>query len=250
MKRIRIIGLCLVAVFAMGVVAVASASAESYPNYKSCVKKMGGDYTAKTCVASSKVVGTGKYELVSVVLPSKFASKSKGDTITAKVEGKTVVVTCKKDKDEGEITGTETDTEVITLEGCILNGNKKEPCGTAGKITTPTLTSQLVFVNKEETKVADLLYSEVSYFVSFKCGTKTVELNGELLGEITGDINTANKDYTITFAVVGGKQTPSFEWYPEYEEYFGPYRLYTGAEVEATFESGFAQKGAVVYVET
>ena len=99
MKRIRIIiGLCLVAVFAMSAVAVASASAAeiSYPNYKHYVKKAKGNYTAKTCPPSSKVSGTGKYELVKWTEGerSAFTSKSTGGTFT--IEGK--VVRCTRTK--------------------------------------------------------------------------------------------------------------------------------------------------------
>ena len=65
MKRIKVVGLCLVAAFAM--TAFVASAAQAQPTYFKCVKKKGGNYSAKGCPASSKVAGTGKYERESAV---------------------------------------------------------------------------------------------------------------------------------------------------------------------------------------
>lgn len=65
MKRIRIVGLCLVAVFALSAVAVSAASAETAPTYKVCAKvKETGKFNDKKCsVASKGGKKEGDYEL-------------------------------------------------------------------------------------------------------------------------------------------------------------------------------------------
>ena len=84
-----------------------------------------------------------------------------------------------------------------------------------------------------EVKVGDMLYneSEPYDFAKVKCGAEEFTLKGTLIGEVTGDINTADKDATITFAVVGGKQTPSEEYEPISKIEYGPYNLHTYDEV-------------------
>src|ERR1700685_964281 len=102
MKHVRMLGLCLVAVFAVSGVAVATASATEYA-YQSCVKaspKDSGSYKNKTCTEVSEP-GKGAYEAVSVNEGTPFTSKGKAATITA--EGK--VIKCKKASNAGEYLG-------------------------------------------------------------------------------------------------------------------------------------------------
>ena len=67
MNRIRVMGLCLVAVFALATVAASSASAS--PGWYECAKatKDGKVYNrplhAKSCARTSQVETGGKYEL-------------------------------------------------------------------------------------------------------------------------------------------------------------------------------------------
>ena len=101
MKRTRIIGLCLVAVFAMSALATGTASAAA-PEFGQCLKKAvvgGAGYSEAKCL---KAVGTaGKYEWV----PgwgghNKFTST--GTTATLKTSGGKTV-TCKKENSTGNI---------------------------------------------------------------------------------------------------------------------------------------------------
>ncbi len=215
MKRIRIVWLCLVAVFAFNAVAVASASAEG-PEYMTCVKKKGGNYE-KGCATKAALAGTGKAELEPVVPGTKFTSKSKGATFAIG----TKVVKCKKDTDEGEFTGGPYDKEKMTFSGCGINGNKKEPCGTvgaaAGTIETNKLESVLEWLSEaEKTDVGVGLDGTGAGFkwAEFSCGSEKITIVGAVLGKIENN----KKGEKITFVVEGGLQEPTTYWEAGIEE--------------------------------
>ncbi len=215
MKRIRIVGLCLVAMFALSAVAAASASAEE-PEYMTCVKMKGGNYE-KGC-GEKVLAGSGKAELEPVASKTKFTSKSKAATFTIG----THKVTCKKDTDEGEFTTPGYDKEKITFSGCILDGNKKNPCESegapSGTIVTKELISQLVLLDEAETKVGVVLVGEhLGEWAKFGCGSEEFSLVGAVLGSIENN----KKGEKITFA--GG----TIDWLEGTEEEIG---LFAGAE--------------------
>jgi hypothetical protein len=209
MKRIRIIGLSLVAVFAMSAVVAASASAESLPRYANCekAKKIGkaytGAYTEKYCEKVASPKGTGEYELTPwrEGETSKVTSKSAKSTLDFANEKGEIVqkVECAKDKGTGEITGEETDTEVITFEKCILNGNKKELCGTAGTIKTE-LFSELALLSGGKAGMG-LEGSSGGVFAVFNCGPVYFEVRGREVGNELKPENSCSKTITSTFAV-------------------------------------------------
>jgi len=166
MKRFKVMGLCLAAVFALCAVVAASASAE--PTYKTCIKaepKNSGEYSEKTCATASKVApGTGKYARAewnagkkltfkaknigsphnNIVNP--FGEKGGGEAEPAKIEGTT---TCAKEKVEGSVTSPENTTWKTTYKKCEALASK---CNTAGEkegtIVTDQLESTLVRLGK------------------------------------------------------------------------------------------------------
>ncbi len=138
MKRIKIVGLCLVAVFAFTAVAAASASAE--PTYKTCVKaaknaekKYTGGYNDKAC-SEVNSAGEGKYAAEEVVTPLKWEGKSKTTVVYFTKAGKLVYkLVCKKDKVVSTIEGPTTSVGALTLESCetINEANVKTKCPAA-----------------------------------------------------------------------------------------------------------------------
>jgi hypothetical protein len=255
-KRIRTLGLCLVAVFAIGAVAAASASAAASPTFKACVKaaKVGksyvGKFTSKECTAASKVGTGGKYELAEVESGTPFTSKSKATTLT--VEGK--VVKCKKDKGTGQILAPEAEFLQITFEGCAVNGNKKEPCTTTGHAAGTIATNELIgapkWVNASETQTGLVVFGLEYVFAEFDCGKGPIKLNSALVGVATN----TSKGITVAFKVSGGKQEQRAYW-EEGEEFTGfgeglPLYLYTEpGEKEATVEGADEQgpKGVGIF---
>jgi hypothetical protein len=178
MKRIRIVGLCLLAVFALTAVAASSASAGTY--YK-CAAQKKGEYTESGCKTKSAKAKKGKFELVQVqgcsaakkgeytnsTCTTKSAKAKKGKfektgvPFTAK--GGTARlgtpafgpadVECTASSTVGELTGPKTDTERVTFTGCTFEGKTCQSpgpfgsgsgSGTAGTITTNQLKSKLV----------------------------------------------------------------------------------------------------------
>jgi hypothetical protein len=121
MKRIRIMGLCLIAVFAFSAMVATAAQAAEVGE---CVKaaKVGkgyaGNYTDKNCTVVSGTK-TGKYNWSPGVTPAnaKFTAKTKLATL-ASVAG---TISCKASTTKGEWTGTKTNHEVITFTGCTLS---------------------------------------------------------------------------------------------------------------------------------
>lgn len=229
MRNVRIMGLCLIAIFAMSAIAAASASAAEAPEYFSCVKKKGGNYE-KGC-ATKSAPGEGAAELEPVLAKTKFTSKSKAATFT--VNG--TIVTCKKDTDAGEFVGNGVALVEITFTKCNANGNKKELCETAGAgagtIKTGRLTDALLYLNPEETQLGVILLRNGPW-TEFKCGATSFTVDGFLIGSIT---NTKKGD-TLSFKVVGGHQEYKTAW-EEGSEVPGLDLFTEPGEVEATLET-------------
>jgi hypothetical protein len=191
MKRLTIVGMCLVAAFAFSAMVVSSAGAVT-PTYKSCTKtakvnkKYTGKYTSKVCSSSAKsATNEGEYERGSWTKAKKPAIKGKlkgtpphnnlvdptcphGDfnntshKCEAADEGKATAsepadiagtTTCQKEKVTGAVTS-ETNTEWHTeYSKCEAEESACNTAGSkAGDIKTETLQSTLVELNVAETE--------------------------------------------------------------------------------------------------
>ena len=125
MRRITILGSCLVAMLALGAVSASSAFAGSY-EYGICAKaspKKSGQYTEKNCLQES-AHHEGKYSWFAYPGPAgtsenewEFTDKSETSTLKSSVG----TFTCKKDKSVGKVTGATTSEDEITLEECSNN---------------------------------------------------------------------------------------------------------------------------------
>jgi hypothetical protein len=217
MKRIRIVGLCLAAIFAMSAVAAASAAAAE-PEYSSCgktvkvEKKYSGMYTSKLCSpAALSATNEGEYERVAPTkLPAKLKSTSGVTYIyLSSRETKTVteIVKCMKDKDEGHIINKREADLKITFEECeadsgVLTG---AVCGTPGAkkendIVTETLVSKLVWLNEAETEIGIAIAPEAGKPIEkVLCGgIETAELLGSMVGKVS-PVEEATKTDTLSF---------------------------------------------------
>lgn len=222
MKRIRIMGLCVVAVLALAAVAVSSASAAT-PTYYECAKaaKSGKTYTGKygnkTC-SEVNAKSEGKYELVAGLGKGK-AFKGKGGEAQLHTPAVGGVVTCASSKDAGFLTATGQRDVVVTFSKC---KSLEKECASAGAkkgtIVTNPLGGSLGIISSVGPKVGVSLSGEGGKpSAEFVCGTGasalTIVTTGAVIGEITGDINAINKETTDIFSVNGsGQQTvTSFE---------------------------------------
>jgi len=218
MKRIRIVGLCLVAVFALSAIVASAASAETAPTYKVCAKvKETGKFNDKNCsVASKGGKKEGDYELAewSSAKKKAFTGKNGVSTLLSYIPekesefwtGGTVAgtVVCKNAKSVGELTGPKTATTTVTFASCTSEGKKCTSAGApkAGDIVTKKLSTVLGF--DEGGQVVTLVEGGgegVNNQAEFNCEGLAVETNGSLLGVDTGNLNKIEKSYTTTFAV-------------------------------------------------
>ncbi len=241
MKRIRIMGLCLVAVFVAGALAAGSASAYwgFDPEYKHCVTagKFNGHYTGrytdKYCT-SYTATHEGAYELTPwrEGETSKFKIKSGKSILYSYTlrypypenieapESLGVVwkVECASGTGVGEITSVRGGWMQVTYKGCT---GKQEPGGSVvkcksaagkGKIKTGRLATGIKLGLRAETSGYRLgiggLYPEG--VADFECGSTVVEWKGGLgLPEITAPpINACSTTVTLPFWVGTGPVEP------------------------------------------
>jgi hypothetical protein len=162
MKRIRIVGLCLVAAFAFAAIASASASAQTV-EYGQCLAKKKGNYNDGACASSNPK--KGKFEWYAGK-PNTCIAKKKGNyndpacTVLKPKKGKfekepgakfttssgpgslespvlSGPVTCKKSTGKGEITGVNTGVVSTLFEEC---ESSLEKCTSSGQSTGNILT--------------------------------------------------------------------------------------------------------------
>lgn len=237
MRSIRIVGLCLVAVFAFGAVAAASAMAEGQPTFNECKKleKVGGKYTGKytnkecttEATPTEKTEGKkNKYELVAA--SGTFTGKSKATKIVAKsTTGVTEEITCAKDTVTIEIFPPSGFVEKVTLSKC--KNSKGEPCQNAGSEEIQVEASgELFWINAGETVPG----TATAMPVAFKCGTATVEIVGTFL--VSTVENNGTKGFKIVSAVNGSGEQADRGLFIEGNEITNEY-THLNTEVEAEF---------------
>jgi hypothetical protein len=213
MTRIRIVGLCLVAAFAIMAVASAGASAAA-PEYLVCAKtaknaekKYTGEYTDKLC-SSKSATHEGKYELESWEHAKKlgFKTKSGTGTLDVYIPGTGVVgtTTCAKSKDVGTITGAKTATDVVLFEKCESSGKQctgDQPGTKPGDIETYTLDETLFASAESKTGVAEEVKGggPGGESAAFDCEGEEISTTGAVSGEVTGDVGVVSKVSHVVF---------------------------------------------------
>jgi len=177
MKRLSIVGLCLIAVLGVSAVAVGSASA-SLPEFKAAA------------------------------FPVTFTSASAlplEPTLTTLAN----VIKCKMSTDKGEITvgGTKLVGKIIvTYTECTITiSGMAVGCKTAGQtgntIVTQPLMGELGYINKAIPTVGILFHPETPgtvLFAEFACSIVTVKVTGSLVG-LASPINVSQSTSTISF---------------------------------------------------
>jgi len=236
MKRFKVMGLCLVAVFALSAL-VASAASAALPEYATCSKaepKNTGNYTGNDCEPATKVAGTGKYEVVlGIAKAKKTAIKGKNvgtpkNVLVSPVHcstGKLVlgscsgtfepgkekpaseagVTECLKEKLTGTVTSAKNTKWKTVYKKCKGEG---QPANTTGKkseeIETDELESTLVYVDAGKTKAGLRVKGlgpggRLAQYEIKSLGIN-IEVFGEVVAENNGNFNVAAK---TTTAVVG-----------------------------------------------
>jgi hypothetical protein len=223
MRRIKIVGLCLVAVFALAAMTAGSASATA-PEFGRCLKvtpKKVSNYDSSKCVKlASEDAGTeaeklakGNFAWSPGVVKNKFTTKMKEATIaTLETVGGTKV-TCTGETSTGEYTGLKTVGNMVAkFTGCEVSKVKCESAGAGvGNINTAALEGPIGFETQVIPASKDHLAQELKapgggHLADFECVGLTVEVRGSVLHKITA--NAMKLTATEKFTASKGKQKP------------------------------------------
>src|ERR1041385_1059344 len=222
MQRIRIVGLCLIAVVATSMAIAASASATA-PEFGRCLKqatKSLSNYDSAKCVKlASEDAGTeaeklkkGSYQWFPGVVKNKFTTAIKSGTIaTLETVGGTKI-TCTGETSSGEYTGLKTVGKMVAkFTGCETNKLKCESSGAgSGNINTAPLGGSIGFetevIPPSKDHLASELHSESGNIAEFECAGLKVVVKGSVLHKITA--NSMKLTATEKFTASKGKQKP------------------------------------------
>jgi hypothetical protein len=238
-RRIRVVGLCLIAVFALSAVVVASAQATV--EIGQCVKiartvggsgehKYKGRYKSKVCTKAEEATpeeeglggATNKYEWKPGAAGNgNFSGKSSGTKVVTIKTGE-LEVKCKKGSTAtGAIrggTGSGTVETRFNFKDCVQPNNENKPCSTHGKEKGEIETKELIG-NLEEGpepgkeplisyvhKAKGTLGEPAEPWVEFECIEKLFTVNGTLSGKDTQAPNAMSKKGGIDFSFELGNQ--------------------------------------------
>lgn len=258
MRRIKIMGLCLVAVCAF---AAFASSALALPEIGRC-KAVGGTgkYTDSNCTTKAKPTGTGNFEFVKGVAKTGFTASS-GEAVLEGESGVQVVctsssVTGKLDADgtTGAVKGVEN--VISTYSGCNVPAFGGITCETTGKgaghIVTNELEGSLGYINKAKKEVGQELFPHVKHgaFTEFSCGGGAVVVvvkEGTKGGHNciiapVGTVNVSSNTNTQEYVGVKGSQMP--------EKFEGKTECNLESTVNGTLErSGQTQTNVITFEE-
>jgi hypothetical protein len=226
--RLKIMGLCLVAVFAMTALVSASASAAE-PAYFQCtkltVKPYTGKYTDKKCskLATEKEQSEGKknkYELQEGILKGA-AYKGKGGKATLHTPAVEGEVTCKSFADVGKHGSPTTEEKVVSTFKTCESLKKKclSPGQKAGTIVTKPLSGVLGYINKSKKEVGVALKAETgSVLAEFTCEGLEIETTGSVIGTVSPvDVFTKTENQVFQVNGSGFQAVKNFEGGPNQE---------------------------------
>lgn len=235
MKRMRILGLALVAVFAFAALTAAGASAVK-PTWKFCGKtepKNTGNFTEKLC-ATASVPGEGKYELKEGIGKGKgFKGKGGKAVLHNVIPGKgDITVECESFKDKGSVAAPSSVLNVTSeFKKCKSLGF---PCKTEGGkkevITTKVLAGELGWLDKGHTAAGESLTSQAEpgsgYLAEFECeGIAKVRVHGAVIGSVS-PAHVVSKESVSQFSVGEFLGEPA----PGYKPLTNPPAFEEGAE--------------------
>ena len=177
MNRLRILGICLVASFALS--AIAASSSLALPEIGRCVVQAEhkGKYTEKNCVTKSST-STGEFEKVKSVVKPGFVATS-GEAFLEGKSGLKVVcsassATGKYDADGSPASVKAVESVVATFTGCgipAVGVKCNTPTKGEGVIETKTLEGNLGYIKKSTKEVGEELHPALKggAFAEFEC---------------------------------------------------------------------------------
>lgn len=207
MKRLKVRGLCVVAMLAITAGAASASAFAAPPEIGRCVSHAGGKYTNNVCTQLAKSGKTGSFEWESGALKNKFTGS--GGVATLETEH-SVKVSCKTETSDGEYTSSKTVGSVLVVfTGCESVGFKCYSAGAAeGVIAVNPLAGMLVWEKYGKKVAIDLSPQSGEVIVEFTCGPSPVEVTGSVLTNIPA--NKSERDVEEKFTAKKGKQKPEY----------------------------------------
>jgi hypothetical protein len=231
MKRIRIVGLCLAAIFAFAAIVASGASAESPPEVGRCLKKAGGKWKNSTCTTAAKP-GEEKFEwypafVGGVPNPTpntpklKYTSENKPEAVIQLESVSGAVIKATSQKATGEVTGPKTNiAQNIVFGGVEFKGFKctsTNPKGATNEVKVKDLDGLIGLEKKGETAVKDKVANRFvpkeggkgAIFTEFTCGVIPIIVRGAVLNPVSANKMLGfPKAAVVKFAGAKGKQKP------------------------------------------
>lgn len=238
MRHLRILGLCLVAAFALSVVAASAASAadpaiyECAPAAKETVTYKKGKKTITKSVntgnrkdsACKKVVTKdkfrikgeqpghqagpeGAFELGELATGYAFTGTGGGSNLEIVGIGG---LTCTAFADAGTFNGPKSAGGInVTFTGCELLHHQCETGATLGEINTSPLKGEIGYINKATHEVGVLLSSETGIYEvpAMHCAELGLRTSGSVIGVVTSPVNVFTSTATLTFSQSAGFQS-------------------------------------------
>src|SRR6266550_4276370 len=203
MKRMRIAGLCLVAVCAVFVLTSSAFAVEGSLEYGKCVAKAGGAYKTATCTKKAVSVEEHKFEWTPLSTAVKFTSAKKAETSNAVLESvKGTEISCKNQVQKlGEYgpTNHEVKNVIGEFSGCEALGGSCQSGAESGKINTLKLHGEPGTVTKnvkEEKSIDgnDLRGQTSEFLAEFSCsGAPVLVRGGVVVKAFAAGKSTTNK---------------------------------------------------------
>jgi hypothetical protein len=219
MRRMRMMGLCVVALTGAWAVSVMAASSAAAGEYYWCRAEKKGEYTNSSCTTKAFKHLKGKFEKEPVeacvtqkkgeysnaTCTTRSAKREKGRYEKSKGRGFTATggkasipgwetpafgsgkPICTSRTEQGEITGPKTGTDRITFRGCYIEGT---PCESLGENGTPSNEAGEIVTNLLDTRLVD--YPETITFLNAE--TNTEETKGPAIGEVWEELSSAEHE--------------------------------------------------------
>jgi hypothetical protein len=228
MKRIRIVGLCLAAIFALTALMATGASAESPPEVGRCLKLAGGKWKDGGCKTPSKP-GEEKFEWYPAFIGGvpnenpkpiklKYSAKWKEGTLIQleTVSGEKIIAHGQSSL--GEVTGAKTNvaTNIVFtgVEAFEVPCKSTKPAATnAGEVKVNNLNGLIGIEkfnaegNHAKDKAGNLFVPvSGSTFTEFECAGVPIVVRHEVMNPLTS--NAMKLTATVKFAATKGKQKP------------------------------------------
>ena len=218
MRRLRITGLCLIAMLALGVTAAAGSASAEPPEFGRCIKQVAvnkvysGKYKDSKCTeeaSEAERAKKGKYEWFPGAVKNKQTSV--GGSAALETAVKHLGVGCEAEASKGEYVGTkEVKNILVTFTGCHSGPEVCQSPGRAkGELQTNALEGTIVWENKAKKKTDLELFPQggVEKFIEFTCGSHlTISVRGKILVPIKNDKMTLTE--TLKYKATKGIQKP------------------------------------------